>query len=147
MAPNFLEFATPISWSPELQKLPVELIHLCRLNDSTIQCNNPYLAPASFVARMLDTKCNPDNMLMFLSFLGCMHRDFRILLEQKDPCALILMAYWYAMIFPLQEWWMMRRTNLECQAICKYLELHHGDDPNTSSTLQRIRMMIVQTSC
>lgn len=141
MVPNFLQFATPISWSPELQRLPVELIQLCKLNDAAMHDSNPYLAPASFLARMIGTKCTADNMGMFLSFLGCMHRDFRQLLEGKDPCALVLMAYWYAMISPLLEWWMLRRSSLECQAICKYLELYHEDDRNISNMLKCIEKL------
>ena len=142
MVPNFMQFATPDSCSAELQKLPPELIQLCNIHDSITPDSNPYLAAASFLARMIGIECSAQNFGSFLSLMGCMHRDFRELLEQKDPCALLLFAYWYAMISSLQEWWMLRRTSLECQAICTYLELHHGDDSNVLSTLRRIRTIL-----
>jgi hypothetical protein len=141
MVPNFMQFVVPVSYSPELQRLPLELRRLCKLDDATMQDHNPYLAPASFIARMIGIECTKDNSGTFMSFLGCMERDLRQLLELKDPCALILMAYWYSMISHLPEWWMWRRASLECQAMCKYLELYHGHDGNVSSMLQRIHML------
>lgn len=96
MVPDFLHYASPIPTSrlkPELQKLPYELIQLCKLDDSSIQANNPYLASASFLAQTIDIECKTRNIRVFLCFFGCMHPHFKHLLEQKDPCALMLLAY------------------------------------------------------
>ena len=142
MVPNFVQFDTTVSYSPELESLSPELIKVCKLDDKAMLESNPYLTAASFIARMIGIECNSHNFGVFLSFLGCMHGEFRQLLERKDPIALVLMAYWYAMISPLQAWWMLRRTSCECQAICKYLELNHGHDRNLSITLQRIQLIL-----
>jgi hypothetical protein len=133
MVPDFLQYASPNSSSSsgsELQKLPNELIYLCRLNDTSMQNTNPYLASASFIAHTIDIECSTHNVGMFLSFFGCMHPHFKQLLGQRDPCALLLIAYWYVKMCQCQQWWIWRRASLECQAICRYLTLYHGGDGN-----------------
>lgn len=83
---------------------------------------DPYRTPASIIEKLLPIECNHSTVMWFLSFLGHMEPEFRHLLEQKDPTAMLLLAWWYAKLLPYNSWWMSRRGLLEGQAICLYLE-------------------------
>ena len=131
VALDFMQYASPDSSSrSELQKLPQDLIQLCKIGDAPLRDDNPYLASASFLAHTIDIECRLHNIGMFLSYFGCMHPNFKQLLVQRDPCALLLQAHWYAKMCQCQQWWIWRRATLECQAICRYLTRYHGDDGN-----------------
>jgi hypothetical protein len=134
LIPNF--FGKPSSCSdPKLRKLPPELFKLCKLNDTTQQGNNPYLAPACFLAQTIDINCDSHNVSLFLNFFGIMQNNYKGLLKQKDSCALLLLAYWYAKMCQYRQWWVWPRTVLECQSICRYLRLYHGDDDRVLKAL------------
>lgn len=127
ISPNFL--GEPSSTNdPRLRKLSGELLELCNLNDPNLQNNNPYLGPASFLAQTIDINCDSETLVLFLSFFGRIGEDYKRLLKEKDPCALVLLAHWYAKMCQYRQWWVWPRTVLECQAICKYLRLYHGDN-------------------
>jgi hypothetical protein len=132
--PNFLGEPSPIS-DPRLLKLPLELIELCRFKKPIRQDINPYLAPACFLAQIIDLECDGQNLALFLGFFGRMQHDYKQLLKNKDSCALLLLTYWYAKMCQYRQWWVWRRAVLECQAICKYLRLHHSDDDNILKAL------------
>ena len=127
----------PVSYpGPELQTLPPELIELCNIDSMSTVANNPYLATASVLAQLLDLDCGGRNAGKFMCFFGNIHRSFRDLLEQKDPCALLLLAYWYAKISHLRQWWSYDRAALECQAICIHLQTYHEKDSKISRLLE-----------
>ena len=86
-------FSAPV---PGLEALPPEFIRLCRLDASSTSDNNPYYDVASALAKSLHSDCKLTTILSFLSFIGGMRREFKQLLKQKDPCALLLLAYWFA---------------------------------------------------
>ncbi|MCJ1435841.1 hypothetical protein MMC27_005217 [Xylographa pallens] len=131
LTPWFKQFRSFASSSGlGLQNLPPELIHFCESDSTILQDNSAYLPSLSFLAHTANMECNTHSLGMFLSFFGRMHPDFRQLAERKDPRALLLLAYWYAKVSRCQQWWLWRRANMECQAICMYLRKCHGDDIN-----------------
>lgn len=131
MNADFLQYASSkLCNKSELQTLPLELIHLCKLNDASTYESNPYLPSASFLAQTIDMECDLNNVARFLGFFASMRAAYKRLLEQKDPCALLLLAYWYAKMCQYQMWWIWRRAYLECQAICRYLIRYHSGDSN-----------------
>lgn len=134
LVPNFL--GDPSSYSdPVLRKLPLEIMKLCKLDDLTLQNDNPYLAPACFVAQTVDLACDGQNVALFLTFFGRIDNDYKELLRRKDPCALLLFAYWQAKMCQYRQWWVWCRAFLECQSICQYLRLYHGEDENILKAL------------
>lgn len=111
----------------KLEDIPVDFVQLCHLNEPQAQQDNPYFSAVSMLAQLWHVKCTPASMTRYLKFVSFMDPRFRSLLHQKDPRALLILAYWYA---PMCEslWWMARRALLECQAICLYLEKYHADE-------------------
>ena len=134
LVPNFLGEPSSTSDS-RLLKLPLELIELCRLKEPTREDSNPYLAPACCLAQIIDVECDGKNLALFLSFFGRMQNEYKLLLKNKDPCALLILAYWYAKMSRYRGWWVWLRAVLECQAICKFLRLYYGEDNNILKAL------------
>lgn len=104
------------------------LVRLCDLSASSNSESNPYHAAVYNLAPLLDLECNQHTLLRFLSYISYMNPKFQDLLEEKDPRAMILLAYWYAKMWTSQ-WYIARRARLEGQATCIYLERYYGDCP------------------
>lgn len=126
---------------PGLEALPSEFIQLCGLDTMSNAGENPYYAVASGLAKSLHSECQITTILSFLSFIMNMLPEYKRLLKQKDPCALLLLAYWFAKMCQYPHWWIIGRAALEGQAICIYLQRYYGDEPDIQKLLQFPRMM------
>ena len=102
---------------------------------------DPYRTPASIIEKLLPIECNHSTVMWFLSFLGHMDPRFRELLHQKDPKALLLLAWWYGKMCQYNVWWQSARMLLEGQAICLYLERQHPDKEDIMRLLSYPKMM------
>ncbi|KAJ8059066.1 hypothetical protein OCU04_012043 [Sclerotinia nivalis] len=111
----------------DLSSLPTHFIELFDLDEYSTTMNNSYYLAIIALERIMKIECNRSALLSFFGFLTTMSPQFKILLKMRDPRALILLAYWYLKVWKL-VWWVERRATLECQAICIYLERHHGDN-------------------
>ncbi|CZR67965.1 related to ECM22 Sterol regulatory element binding protein, member of the fungus-specific Zn[2]-Cys[6] binuclear cluster family of transcription factors [Phialocephala subalpina] len=88
---------------------------------------SPYYTQVHILISLLPIPCERGSIIRFLAFIGHMQEDFKRLLRERDPRALLLLAYWYAKVWKA-VWWIERRAVLECEAICRYLDRWHGDD-------------------
>ncbi|RBR20678.1 uncharacterized protein FIESC28_05195 [Fusarium coffeatum] len=101
--------------------LPAVFYTTFNLNASTVE-TNPYHISCSLLAQLLPREINDNTVVQFLSFLTQLDPRYRKLLEKKDPRAMILLAWWYTKAAAHSSWWMQRRSLVEGQAICVYLE-------------------------
>ncbi len=139
---HFSQYASPnLATMAELRRLPSSLFRLCKLDDTTLHSGHPYYGPASMLAQTQDLVCTSENVGRFLSFFGSTGLDFLQLLHQKDPCAMILLGYWYAKMCQCQRWYTWRRSYLESQAICKYLQKNYRNADVLDATQD------IQTKC
>jgi hypothetical protein len=127
---------------PKLEALPSGFIDLYAFDAMSTNDNNPYYGVASALAHVLGSDRIQLIILNFLYFIYGMRPDYKRLLEQKDPRALLLLAYWYAKVCQYQLWWAWRRASLECQAICMYLESYHRRDTDILTLLQFPKMAL-----
>jgi hypothetical protein len=120
-----------------LKQLPQEVIQLLGLDDDddTVSAN-PYRIPAHTLDNILGIQSSQSTVMCFLSFVSLMPREFRFLVQDKDPYALILMAYWYAHFSQSRAWHIWRRCILECQSVCIFLTRYHGDIPHLEKILE-----------
>lgn len=132
---------TSSSTVPGVEALPSEFIDLCGFDAASTSDNNPYHAVATALAKSLNSDCKLTTILGFLSFITNMLPEYKQLLKQKDPCALLLLAYWYAKMCQYPHWWIFGRASLEGQAICIYLQRYHGNETGIQKLLQFPRMM------
>ncbi|RGP79253.1 hypothetical protein FLONG3_2689 [Fusarium longipes] len=102
--------------------LPDVFYGVFNLDASSSVLTNPYHTAASLLAQLLPREITDDTVIQFLSFLTQLDPQYRKLLEEKDPRAMVLLAWWYTKAAAHSSWWMQRRSLVEGQAICVYLE-------------------------
>jgi hypothetical protein len=124
---------------PGLKRLPGELCRLLGLHGHIDFLSNPYRTPANILNNLMVMESSRTSILAFLSFLILMQADFRQLVVDKDPYALILLAYWFAEFSQYHAWYVWRRSILECQAICIYLDRYHGNIEHLDIILEHPR--------
>ena len=101
--------------------IPTAFVELFGFDVTTTSKSSPYHVAARVISALLDVECCQANIVKFFAFASHMQPEFLSLMAQKDPRALLLVAYWYAKIRNA-IWWVHRRATLEGQAICLYLE-------------------------
>lgn len=102
--------------------LPSIFYSVFNIDDSSSVETNPYHTAVSLLAQMLPLAITEDTVIRYLSFLTQLDPRYRKLLEEKDPRAMVLLAWWYTKAAAHDSWWMQRRSLVEGQAICIYLE-------------------------
>ncbi|KAH9901799.1 hypothetical protein F4778DRAFT_781689 [Xylariomycetidae sp. FL2044] len=107
--------------------VPAELARVYHLDNPSesegVRVRNPYLAPVTRLSRAMGPEFSVyEAVLSFVTFLATMPLDFKCLLENRDPKALLVLVLWYAKICHAGIWWLARRASIEGQAICIYLE-------------------------
>ena len=130
----------------DLSTLPTELLDICHINNTSTTENNRYLLLASTLAKLVGIVCTPETFGIYIGFFGSMGPDFKILLTQKDPAALIMLASWYASVCHLKQWWLWPRVNLERRAICMYLRLFHADNQRIMTLVRGIEALSEQAA-
>ena len=123
-----------------VNNIPLAFLQLFKLDNLSTPLNNPYYTAIQVVVPILSMPSSQVDFATSLGFIRHMQPEFMLLLEQKDPRALLLMAYWYSKVRH-GRWWMERRATLECQAICTYLERHHADETLLQELLKFPRLL------
>ncbi len=114
-----------------------ELISFCNLDTASTSNNCPYYTVASGLAQALIIEGPQITIILsFLSFISNIQPSFKELLKAKEPRALLLLAYWFAVICKIDIWWLSRRAIREGQATCLYLETELGYDINIQTLLR-----------
>lgn len=129
------DFFSATSKGAYLRNLPDELIEVLGLADPSCYAASPYYISADILSRLMPFEYSERTMLKFITFLSNLTPEYKNLYNARDPGALLLMAYWFGKACSYQLWWSWRRTVLECQAICLYLERNHGDIPHLEKIL------------
>ncbi|KAK4446555.1 hypothetical protein QBC34DRAFT_304916 [Podospora aff. communis PSN243] len=120
----------------EVLNLPSKFIQICNLDESSTPRSNPYHGAATILAQVMPLDCDRKNIHKFLSFVGFPDPRFLRLLEQRDPPAMLLLAYWYAKILAPEHWWIWRRAIAEGPALCTFLEGVFSGDPQLLELLE-----------
>ncbi|KAF8860545.1 hypothetical protein BDZ45DRAFT_308824 [Acephala macrosclerotiorum] len=111
-----------------LQALPPDFLAFFDLLEGSDLVQNPYHAPVYTLAQTWRISSTFKIIMNFIFYFTNMESRYKLLLAQKDPRALLLLAYWWRMIAETKHWHMFRRGNIECKSICLYLEREYGDD-------------------
>lgn len=111
----------------EIQDFPPAFRDLCEINESSNESNNPYYLPLRTLLILMRLELSSANFSRFVLFVGQTRAEYGDLLRQKDPRALLILAYWFGLLCALDQWWMQDRVRLECKAICLHLESHCQD--------------------
>jgi hypothetical protein len=109
--------------------LPSEFLRLYNLNPSANTNTNTqdkiFHNPLVQLSHALAPSLHPIAKIMRCwTFVGTMTPKFRALLRRKDPRGLLILLYWFARLNEVDVWWLKRRTTIEGQAMCLYLQRH-----------------------
>lgn len=118
---DYDQHPTPKHVRPEVDDLIPHLYSLFQYDSASDDTDDPYHTIVAIILRLLPMRCTHSTILYFLSFIGHMRPEFKELLHQKDDRAMLLTALWYATMMDYPAWWLQRRGQLECKAICVYL--------------------------
>jgi hypothetical protein len=124
----------PLVGRESLAKVYPGFIQLYEL-DTKPTGDNPYAAAIVSLCAVLDTQCTPWANLLFHTFCTCIENEFGSLVLNRDPRALLIMAYWYSKLCT-GLWWLRKRALIEGQATCVYLEKYYGHDIAIQDLLQ-----------
>ncbi|KAJ5115798.1 hypothetical protein N7456_000146 [Penicillium angulare] len=126
MAASFTDMFSPLP-TMGVDGIPESLVNMCLLNDSSTAENNAYFSAAHAISRLIglpDYEITAGQVQLFASSI---HGPYRMLLQEKDPVALMLLYMWYRKAGRC-IWWIDLRARVECPAICTYLQLYHSKD-------------------
>ncbi|KKK18909.1 hypothetical protein AOCH_000321 [Aspergillus ochraceoroseus] len=130
-------FSISHEWETKLYRYDVEqgreglcseLADLCEIDDTTTDATSPYYFALKILSPLLRLDFNAQNSSQCTTWMGRLHPSYVAMLRQRDPRALVIMAYWAGLMCKLSQWqpWIEGRIRQECIAICMYLE-RQGD--------------------
>jgi hypothetical protein len=102
--------------------LPTELADLCDITDESTVDNNPYHGALRLLSILLRIECTSETVGLHIAFTCSMRPEFFALVQGRDPRALLLLSYWFALLCTFDECWSMKPAKTECAAICIYLD-------------------------
>lgn len=86
-------------------------------------CNeNPYLQPLKRLCQLIHSDESHQAIGRFMAFIGKLPDQFIQLVLQRDPKAMLLMTYWFALICRIDQWWIVRSATLKCREFCASLD-------------------------
>jgi len=106
---------------PGVDGVPDKISRICEMGGDSCPQNNRYHRIARLLTPVMRLKPSSENFPTLLAFSGRTWQDFRPLLLQKDPRALLLLSYWLALLHQVDEWWILRRVRTATAAITEYL--------------------------
>lgn len=104
-----------------------DLADLCGITDDSTVDNHPLLWPLRMLTNLLPLERVPESRQQYFMFMGRLEAPYTDRLLQKDPAALIILAWWLALMCSIDDWWAETRVRSECTAICMRLE--DSEDP------------------
>ncbi|GLI77316.1 hypothetical protein PoHVEF18_005605 [Penicillium ochrochloron] len=102
--------------------LDPDFADLCGITESSTVDNNPYLWPLRMLSWLLVLEMSPRSSQTYNMWMGRLEPEYHACLLAKDPPALVLLAWWLALVCHVDEWWVVNRARSECTAICMLLE-------------------------
>lgn len=102
--------------------LDPDLADLCGIDESSTTKNNPYLWPLRMLTGLLSLKPEHRSHQAYSMWMGRLEPGYLDCLVRREPPALVLLAWWLALMASLDDWWVRTRVRSECTAICMFLE-------------------------
>lgn len=104
-----------------VEGLPAALVDLCELDAHSTNENNEYHYILRLLTPLLCFKPHFENFTKLIAFSGRTWSQFQPLVLRRDPRGLLLLAYWFASLRQVDQWWLTQRAKSGCMAIVTYL--------------------------
>jgi len=115
---------------PSNSHIITTFISLCDISSTSTVDTNPYLAALAHLLPYFPLRaCLPmqTSFNQLVAFMGRLSPTMHDLIVALDPAALLIFAYWLALMTHLDQWWITGRATSECMAIVTYL-MHNPDE-------------------
>ncbi|TKA55283.1 hypothetical protein B0A49_12685, partial [Cryomyces minteri] len=99
-------FSTYTSQVPGVLGMPPALVDLCGLNESSTRDSNEYHSIVRLLTPLLRLEVDIEHFTKLIAFGGRTFVRFRPLLQRRDPKALLLLSYWFALLRRIDQWWL-----------------------------------------
>lgn len=80
--------------------------------------NNPFQEPLRLLCQLLHCDIGHNVIGMFMMFIGKLPAAFGQLLNNDDPRAMLIMAYWCWLILQIDQWWLRASAEVEYARFC-----------------------------
>ena len=100
---------------------PQHCCGFCGVNEHSTSVNNEYHRILQMLGPLLQLERGIRHFTKLVAFGGRSVHLFRPLLQRRDPKALLLLSYWFALLRQLDQWWLNIRVRSTCHAIVTYL--------------------------
>ncbi|KAH7382086.1 hypothetical protein BKA64DRAFT_607727 [Cadophora sp. MPI-SDFR-AT-0126] len=107
------------SWASNTSR---SLHSLCGVPFDSSRDENPYQQPLKVLCQLMHSGESHETIGRFMVFIGKLPHEFVQLFKQKDPRAMLLMAYWCALICGVDQWWIVPSATFKCRGICASLD-------------------------
>ena len=98
--------------------VPESLARLYDIDENSSSETNVYHDAVHMLSQLLSERIKCP--LRFLAFVNILSSDFLVLLDKKDPKALLLLMRWYQLV-PPSAWWLQTRSIITSNAIAAHL--------------------------
>jgi hypothetical protein len=116
------EVGTYTNETPGIDGLPIAFVELCGLGPFSSSENNKYHKLARLLTPILLLQPSINNLGKLFAFIGRVWEELKPLLLQRDEIAMLLLAYWFASLRQLGQWWVATRARTECAALVAFLK-------------------------
>ncbi|KAL4762862.1 Zn(II)2Cys6 transcription factor domain-containing protein [Aspergillus foveolatus] len=101
-----------------------DLADLCGITDETDDQTSLYWFPIKLLSPFLELEVNAQIASQCTTWMGRLEPPFVNLCRERDPRALVILAYWMGLMCSMSQWvpWVEGRIRKECIAVCIYLE-------------------------
>ena len=107
--------------SAEQEKLPQAFVELCGLESSTPMQANSYHGIVRHLAVLLRLSGTQDNLSNLFGFSSRLWVFLGPMLQRQDARALLIMAWWVALLCQTNQWWTIARSRKQCSSIVRCL--------------------------
>lgn len=91
-------------------------------NEFTSSPGSPYHQALKSLCGLMHLNSSHSSVNKFITFIGQLPAGFVQLFEQNDTKAMLIMAYWCAMISAIEQWWITDSALAECRRLCAVLD-------------------------
>lgn len=95
---------------------------LCNVPFDSPDRYSSYGLPLSILCELMRSDVSHDTIGKFMVFIGKLPPDFVQLFQEDDPRAMLIMAFWCALICGVDQWWIVHSATVECRRLCASLD-------------------------
>jgi len=107
--------------SSNASKIMDSLEQLCECEFTQFTNEGPYVKALNALGRFMQLEIDHDKIGKLFMFIRDLDPRFVRLLERKEPKALLLLCYWFALLSQIDQWWIIESARNEGLKLLNFL--------------------------